>query len=1131
ASSTTAGEIRLRGLGAITLTDVDTVNGLIDVQAAGAITATDVQSGGGAGDSVTLHTTSGNVTVGSVTSADTVTITADSGSIVDSADDAVADITAGGLITLTASANINGPGEGYLDLAAGSSVNASSTTAGEIRLRGLGAITLTDVDTVDGLIDVQAAGTITATDVQSMGATGDITLATTAGDIRVGVINASAGSRNVRLTSAGEITESVSDAAADIVADELQMTAATGIGSADVIEITVNTLIATNNTSGDIRVQETNTLIIGGTGVRTLLGNGNIDIDVDAGSLTVNSVVTAHGSGHVTLNADTGTVDLNANVSSTTGSIGVTGDVVTQDADLSTGGAGTVTVTADNGAITMNVGKSTTTGTGAIVYTTTNAATGDITVEDLTTTGPLIRIDAARNVLIGNGSGATLQATDGSATSNEQILVTAGRDIFVHTDSILSTDGNTAAGMSAQMTGDHITLLARGGAASVGNGLVAFGDNVVLRTDGGVATTFLQRPSPAGGTSQAFFNYPTDPIVGTLNLEGAQYKASFSLSVTQNTVLNAVSEENLRLDIDWRDSDQDGGMRIESKYLWPQDGTVTNPDPFHRVVQYQITHIYSIADIAGFVDAGNLNPLMDFSVSHHESIQVLGSHVSQGDTKLAADAAGGTNLLTLNDASRLVAGQKITVVDGNSPAESFTIVSIAANTLTLSGNLVSSFETTQGAIVSVDVTQTTVNSALADPSLGGSNQLTLTNPFGVSVGDLLTVSDSDSPAENFTVTNITGNVVTLNANLVNDMSPANSATVTVAIRAGLISSTDLPGTGTQGIGPFDDAADTGFQSNATVVDDVASDVDFHFESGRVRIPMLTPPFPPTASPTPSVTPEQAPPVVVASVPITPLDLQLTEFDEPVIESFTTLSEDIVVLRQLNGTELIDLQGYERIEEGATLLYPELLREWVARKGLSGSNYELWLITTKRDLNGDVIRVERPLLRFDVVKDRPFPASENPLPDDFPDLQLRRIDPEADSDADSDADPPSGSDSGAVPEGGSPDGGVSMIHRGSDDVSVTAAARPESSAVPDAVGEADDVAAGEASGSTSSDTTEGTGHNELTPVSASAMLGLAVTSALRRSQAKARPRLSTRLLSSVSQAFRVDGSHEAGPTER
>ena len=105
-------------------------------------------------DTLSITADAGNVTVGALTAASTVGILASSGSIVDDADDTVTDITAGGLITLTATANINGPGatDDRLDLAAGSTVDASSTTAGAIRLRGAGALTLQDVDTANGPI-------------------------------------------------------------------------------------------------------------------------------------------------------------------------------------------------------------------------------------------------------------------------------------------------------------------------------------------------------------------------------------------------------------------------------------------------------------------------------------------------------------------------------------------------------------------------------------------------------------------------------------------------------------------------------------------------------------------------------------------------------------------------------------------------------------------------------------------------------------------------------------------------------------------------------------------------------------------------------------------------------------------
>ena len=98
---------------------------------------------------------------------------ASAGSIVDSSGDATTDITSVGLISLTASSDINGPGEGYLDLAADSVVEASSEDVGEIRLRGAGAIGLQSLATSDGSIDVLASGEITATLVVSGGGTDD----------------------------------------------------------------------------------------------------------------------------------------------------------------------------------------------------------------------------------------------------------------------------------------------------------------------------------------------------------------------------------------------------------------------------------------------------------------------------------------------------------------------------------------------------------------------------------------------------------------------------------------------------------------------------------------------------------------------------------------------------------------------------------------------------------------------------------------------------------------------------------------------------------------------------------------------------------------------------------------------
>src|SRR5207237_4239410 len=119
---------------------------------------------------------------------------------------------------------------------------------------------------------------------------------TAARKVRLGDIRTASSAINVT-ASAGAITETTAAETANLTTSgTATLSAATGIGSAGGaadIDTTIGTLAATNNTSGNIFVQETNGLVIGGTGVRTLGGNGNINVDVTAGARNVNSVVTA----------------------------------------------------------------------------------------------------------------------------------------------------------------------------------------------------------------------------------------------------------------------------------------------------------------------------------------------------------------------------------------------------------------------------------------------------------------------------------------------------------------------------------------------------------------------------------------------------------------------------------------------------------------------------------------------------------------------------------------------------------------------------------------------------------------------------------------------------------------------
>jgi hypothetical protein len=182
--------------GGVTATSLIASND-VTISAQGDVIGTSVT----AADQVAVTTSLGDVTVGTIiATGGTLGITATTGSINDASNDNVVDLTAGGLITLTAEDEIGEHAtfaDKELELAAGSSVNASSTTVGAIRLDGLGDLTLADIDTGNGIITVTAAGLLTATDVASLtdDDSNDITL--TGVGIKAALINAG---------SAGDVT-------------------------------------------------------------------------------------------------------------------------------------------------------------------------------------------------------------------------------------------------------------------------------------------------------------------------------------------------------------------------------------------------------------------------------------------------------------------------------------------------------------------------------------------------------------------------------------------------------------------------------------------------------------------------------------------------------------------------------------------------------------------------------------------------------------------------------------------------------------------------------------------------------------------------------------------------------------
>lgn len=363
-----AGKLSVLEKDAITLVDVDTVNGAIDVQANGTLEASRVESGGGAGNGVSLRTTAGGINIGTVTSADfavvsadagdvtvnglvaatSVTVAAVGGSIGDHTDDALADITStsSALIMLTAAGDVSGPGaDGYLDLAAGSQVDASSVVAGEVFLRSLGAITLVNIVTTDGPVDVEAAGRIDARQVASGGGVGDgVRLHTTAGGVVIAestlrsadsaLIDADQGNilvaeitavTTVDLNAdAGSVVDSSDDAAVDVTSTSGSLITLTASGNINGVTGTDGRLELAPGSQVSVSSTDAGEIVLRGLGALTLVDVHSVGSKINVlsdGGMTINNLET---DSDVDLTASTGNLQIDSVATSDVGTVIVT---------------------------------------------------------------------------------------------------------------------------------------------------------------------------------------------------------------------------------------------------------------------------------------------------------------------------------------------------------------------------------------------------------------------------------------------------------------------------------------------------------------------------------------------------------------------------------------------------------------------------------------------------------------------------------------------------------------------------------------------------------------------------------------------------------------------------------------
>ena len=498
--------IQLAGAGTIELT---ALNGSIGAANAGSRIET--QTG-------TVSVTAfGDVTLGQVktgnTSVNAVSITSQGGAILGMAGTDPNIVTTGTAAVTTLSA-ATGIGTDMQALRTDiSRLSATNSTSGDIQISEANEIVLVNLkqtgSTATGKIGLIAGGTITVFNtnpnaVQAQGS-GEVQLKTTGSgtDILVqGKINAENGdivldaANNIGLTATGQVSTAgnVNFAAGNeikgtttgthVVANDFVATAATGI---TLLNTAVDSLSATNSTSGDIQIKEADNVVV--TGLIQSTGSGNISLTTVNGAITIDggtpatTAVQTHGSGTILLDANhVGGTSWNLNVlsgiASESGNISLAGD---QDLILGSGASvtsqtGALSATAVNGAIDMQGTSAVNAGSGNV----TLLAKGNVTlghIETSSNTVDAVRITSQTGAILDGGNAAQLNIlahAPGAITTLNAVtgIGTGAAPLRVDLDRIVATNSGVTGDIRIEES-NELTLQSMRQSSTSSNGSIA----------------------------------------------------------------------------------------------------------------------------------------------------------------------------------------------------------------------------------------------------------------------------------------------------------------------------------------------------------------------------------------------------------------------------------------------------------------------------------------------------------------------------------------------------------------------------------------------------------------------------------------------------------------------------------
>ena len=388
-------------------------------------------------------------------------------------------ITTGGTITLNDGVNANhvavsANGSGTVTLNAGGT-NADLVINAAVN-SGTGALTLTAARNVHqvasyGNLSTIGTGTISVTATGGQITMDDGTTTTTAtgsisytaggaagsGSVLLSQLTSTSGSLTVTSTNDGIVDNTLAETPNLTSAALATLSAATGIGSTGNgpagtngdINTSVDSLTATNSTSGGIFITEVNALTVTGGGVQTQGGNGPIVLLVTDGNLTTNGPISANGSGNVLVNVEGsgGPADMtvNAPVSSGSGNISLLANRNITFAGTGSGGGnvtvthtltgGTVAVSTGSGSGPFSIGINPVTNTIYVANIFNNTVTVINGATNATSTVPVgslpyaIAVDSVTNkIYVANEGGNSVTVIDGA--TNATTTVSAGTEPY-----------------------------------------------------------------------------------------------------------------------------------------------------------------------------------------------------------------------------------------------------------------------------------------------------------------------------------------------------------------------------------------------------------------------------------------------------------------------------------------------------------------------------------------------------------------------------------------------------------------------------------------------------------------------------------------------------------------------------